>query len=1026
MEKNGIDTFEDMLKYYTDIISLISDSTDDFIYVWDIKNDRLYLSPSITEHYNINLHHTFCSLNDWLKLIYAADAQAIQQDFELIKSGKIHSHNTEYRVINKKKEKIWVSCRGKCVPDNAVIPSLMVGRISENAVCQKSDRITGLLNLTQLSTDFSKIIQKHTHVYLLIIGIDNFKNVNEKYGKLFGDYVLKIFSSIIEEHMSESEHVYRLDGDKFGILFFTKKKEIIKTFYQRVKFKFIESCMSLDENVYCSISAGCSVYPQDSSKFDELLKYAESSLSLAKTTGKSNLIFFSIKNYKKQQFQLELHDELLYSIKNNFQGFSIFYQPQVYFPQKTLHGAEALLRWTSKKYGPISPEKFIPILEQTGLILPVGNWVLKESMKQCKIWRKTFPDFRISINLSYIQLKGDNLVNVIAQYLEELELSGDAVTLELTESVQLQNFFYFNQKFYLLSQKGISIAIDDFGTGYSSLSYLKYLNVDIIKIDKCFINEIQNSEYNYKLVNSIIDLAHTVGIEVCVEGTETFDEIHTLENLSPDHIQGFYYGKPVNTEEFTKQYISISKEKKDSLFSSHTEEKKKKVPSSKNINPNNFLNMIESLDEIIYVSDPKNYSLYYINKLGRKLTGVYDYKGRKCYEVLQGRTTPCDFCTNHLIRKNNFYSWEYNNPYLQRHFILRDKLIPWDGTLARMEIAIDITEKENLSTLTKEKLKMENAIVRCFQLLVEYEDLDYALKAVLRNICEFHQASRGLIFEINPSESTYSNTYEWARKDVPEQIQNLQDKDLNLICEWMDKFMKKETILIDDVKHLQSSSPKGFEEMQLQNISSILITPIFEGDSIKGFIRIDNPEYLSTDYTFLNTISYVIVSEIKQRKLSDSLFYMSYHDALTGLYNRNCYTHDIDYLKSRNLITIGIIFADVNGLKKVNDQKGHDAGDILIKEVASILKSIFQYYEIYRIGGDEFVCMCPNIPEDEFLQNVKKAQEIFQHHPSCSVSIGYVWSDENIDVNKLISSADQLMYKNKQDYYKNNEKYNIK
>ena len=230
MEKNGIDTFEDMLKYYTDIISLISDSTDDFIYVWDIKNDRLYLSPSITEHYNINLHHTFCSLNDWLKLIYAADAQAIQQDFELIKSGKIHSHNTEYRVINKKKEKIWVSCRGKCVPDNAVIPSLMVGRISENAVCQKSDRITGLLNLTQLSTDFSKIIQKHTHVYLLIIGIDNFKNVNEKYGKLFGDYVLKIFSSIIEEHMSESEHVYRLDGDKFGILFFTKKKEIIKTF----------------------------------------------------------------------------------------------------------------------------------------------------------------------------------------------------------------------------------------------------------------------------------------------------------------------------------------------------------------------------------------------------------------------------------------------------------------------------------------------------------------------------------------------------------------------------------------------------------------------------------------------------------------------------------------------------------------------------------------------------------------------------------------------------------------------------
>ena len=155
-----------------------------------------------------------------------------------------------------------------------------------------------------------------------------------------------------------------------------------------------------------------------------------------------------------------------------------------------------------------------------------------------------------------------------------MELSGDAVTLELTESVQLQNFFYFNQKFYLLSQKGISIAIDDFGTGYSSLSYLKYLNVDIIKIDKCFINEIQNSEYNYKLVNSIIDLAHTVGIEVCVEGTETFDEIHTLENLSPDHIQGFYYGKPVNTEEFTI-YFHFQRKKRFSIFITYRGKEKK-------------------------------------------------------------------------------------------------------------------------------------------------------------------------------------------------------------------------------------------------------------------------------------------------------------------------------------------------------------------------------------------------------------------------------------------------------------------
>ena len=673
-----------VLRPYIEILSFWGESIEDYLFVFDVKEQQFYFSSCIWEKYPLPFIDISFGIEDWISVIDIRDRSKVEQNLEEIKRGETDQVAMEYRMIDRKGVSVWVNCVGKCVSYDDGKPSIIVGSISENVVSKKIDQLTGLQNQTVLEKSFQEILQKGESGYFLILGIDDFKNVNDKYGRKFGDEQLKKLAEIIDKNLEYDSRLYRLDGDKFGVNLVGYSKESAKAFYDRIKTEF-------SIQTYSNVSAGAVSYPTDVNNYHNLYQYAEDALNQSKQQGKNKLSFFSIDIYKGHLFFIDLKEEILESIKNDFEGFYIYYQPVVKNENGMLIKAEALMRWRSKQYGEISPVVFIPILEQTGLILEAGKWILEKAMKQCHEWRQYLPNFRMNINLSYIQLKDKRLMETIFYALDKANIPGSAIILEVTESIQLQDYSYFNLLFYQLSKKGIQISIDDFGTGYSSLGYLKELRVDEIKIDRCFVKSIQEGGYNSHLIKNMIELAHSVNIRVCVEGVETVEERTVLKKLSPDVIQGYYFGRPETPDKFYEKFITKAKEGKPIV-----DDGERKVVSEHNNmlkkNSQNYQNLLDELDYIIYVCDAETYELYYINKLGKKLTGVYDYTGKKCYEVFRRGKEACADCKMNTLEQGVFRTEVKKEKNVE--FLMKEKKIIWDGKLARLEMITENGEKE--------------------------------------------------------------------------------------------------------------------------------------------------------------------------------------------------------------------------------------------------------------------------------------------------------------------------------------------
>ena len=258
---------------------------------------------------------------------------------------------------------------------------------------------------------------------------------------------------------------------------------------------------------------------------------------------------------RKRDFEVKLLEELRQSVGNDFDGFELHYQPQVQSGNYKLTGVEALLRYRSQKYGRVFPDVFIPLLEQSGLIKSVGLWVLREAATQCKKWRVFLPELQVSVNFSAIQFEEDHLAEKVLQILQMVGLEPNALTIEITESLEIHNSKKLMDTMNLLRICGVKFSVDDFGTGYSNLGYLKQMNVDEIKIDRSFISGIEKDTYNHKLVSNIIEFAKNNDIRTCCEGVENERELTILEMLVPDAIQGYFFARPDTAKNIQNAYI---------------------------------------------------------------------------------------------------------------------------------------------------------------------------------------------------------------------------------------------------------------------------------------------------------------------------------------------------------------------------------------------------------------------------------------------------------------------------------------
>lgn len=408
------------------------------------------------------------------------------------------------------------------------------------------DSLTDLPNWNFIQRELSKYYNNEDSSKLAIIymDLDNFRNINNGFGHQCGDKLLRKIGKTLQFHLKENCIVSRASGDEFLILQkdVNNKNEVVEVVGKISN--LINSTWELDEKeFFISGSIGISVFPDDGKDFDEILRSADIALNKSKHIGKNSYMFFENFLYDEISRRTEMEKELRNSIKNN--ELMLYYQPQVDIKSGKIVSLEALLRWNSKKFGWVSPYEFIKVAEDTGLIIPIGQWVLKTACEQNKKWKNEGYTYEfVSVNVSVMQIQNRNFLDSVKEILEETETEPESLELEITESVMMETIEANLRILNELRNMGLRIALDDFGTGYSSLNYLKSLPINTLKLDKSFIDGLCKDSYEELITYEIIKLAHGMELDVTAEGVEFKDQLQSLIAKECNRIQGYYFSRP--------------------------------------------------------------------------------------------------------------------------------------------------------------------------------------------------------------------------------------------------------------------------------------------------------------------------------------------------------------------------------------------------------------------------------------------------------------------------------------------------
>lgn len=541
------------------IVDILHPCMDDYLYVYDLKNDYYFISPSAMQRFNLPNHEFHDVAKTHELFVHPEDLQVLVADLAMMKSGEKSFHNLQYRWLDREKQPIWINCRGCSLLDEEGNPYLMLGCINEIGAKQKADNVSGLLGETSLRSYLWNYKGNFLNGFILRIGIDDFKDINENHGMEYGDMILRRTAHCIAESITPVQQLYRVVADEFVIVdFLNGKEQEALDLYRRIRH---EMDAFIEENRYevvYTVSGGLLLSESiEDASFSNIMKLSEFSLNEAKRNGKNKCYKYCQEDYNRYLKKKETIHALRKAVYNNFEGFETYFQPIVESKSERLRSAETLLRFTSPETGSIPPIEFIPLLEETGLIIPVGKWVLGRALETCKEIHNYLPEFKIGINLSYIQVMKSHILNEIMLGVKEYGLSPSDVTIELTESGFLESNNNFTKFWENVKQEGLELAIDDFGTGYSNFHYLYELNPNIIKIDRSFTVRALSNEYEYRLLEYIIEMTHSIDLKLCIEGIETPQELQKVRMLNPDYIQGFFFGRPCSYEEFFDSYIKI-------------------------------------------------------------------------------------------------------------------------------------------------------------------------------------------------------------------------------------------------------------------------------------------------------------------------------------------------------------------------------------------------------------------------------------------------------------------------------------
>lgn len=528
------------------------------IWIWDDKSNKVYVSNKIREL--LGLEKEKITLEEWYKFIIESDFKRVKAYFESICLNRMCiSTNIRYSIKAINGQTIHIEYNGKGSISNGiyslagVIMDITSEKNNENKIKLMNyyDNITGIQNKKMFIEKFKQLINNSSNkskLGIIFFDIDNFKNINDSYGHEVGDEILLRLCKRIENILDGRHTFARFGGDEFIIAFSNVINQIeIKDFLDELLLKVRKPFYVNSRKICCSISIGVSIYPNDSNRLDILLKTADMAMHTAKEEGKNRYKFFDINILNILKRQSEIEKALRTAIENN-EIFMVF-QPKISIKDEKVNGFEALVRWVNDELGFISPAEFIPIAESSGLIIDLGKYIIEESFKKCKeLYCSTKSKFHIAINISDIQLREEGFISFISEMLEKYNIPPEFIEFEITEGVIMKSVVKNIELLIGLKRLGVSIALDDFGTGYSSLSYLKRLPIDVLKIDKSFVDGIGVDEKSEYIAESIIKLSHSLNLKVVAEGVETKEQLGYLDKMKCDVAQGYYFSKPEKFE----------------------------------------------------------------------------------------------------------------------------------------------------------------------------------------------------------------------------------------------------------------------------------------------------------------------------------------------------------------------------------------------------------------------------------------------------------------------------------------------
>ena len=521
-----------------------------YVYLCDMKYDYSRWSKNAVDTFGLPAEYMYGAGDIWENRIHPEDRGAYRKGIDEIFAGNAAGHDMQYRARRVTGEYDVCTCRGVVIRDNEGVPDYFAGTIRNHGMQGHMDMLTGLRNQYGFFEDLDGFIKRNTSVNVVLFGISRFSEINEMYGYHFGNRVLQRFARKAYEAVGNTGHCYRIDGSMFAIISNTLTVGEIKEKYEVYRSFFREDFQVEGKRILLEVNSG--VIRLDHFDIDSQTVYACLNFAYeeSKVRRHGGMVEFHNDLNEDNRQRLEKLHAIRGSIMHGYQGFYLLYQPVVDASSEKLISAEALLRWRNDTYGMVPPDQFIPLLESDPLFPDLGEWIIRESVIAARQILKRHPEFVINVNLSYTQIEKPDFVDTVLRLLDELRYPPEHLCFEVTERCRLLDINLLKNVITNLKSRGVLVALDDFGTGFSSVGIVKEIPFDIIKIDRTFVEKIEENPVDRKLISNFADLACIFGAKVCIEGIETEGMKNILRSFHVESFQGYYYAKPLLLDQF--------------------------------------------------------------------------------------------------------------------------------------------------------------------------------------------------------------------------------------------------------------------------------------------------------------------------------------------------------------------------------------------------------------------------------------------------------------------------------------------